>query len=102
MQVYVKIKNFFPTPKGGTADYKGLDREYITPGTQFLIEQENSYVFEYNSEVPNHPDIEIIDEEVYNAIKEEQLTNRPKHPVELMQEQIDALTLEILQLKGLV
>lgn len=99
---YVKLKNFIPKG-GGQADYKGLDLSLIIPGSQFYDEAENAYYFVYESEsgVTTHQDIVIIDESTYNQAKNS-LSSEYSDPIAELQAQQDALTLEILQLKGLV
>ena len=103
--VYVKVTNLFNGKMFGEVDYKGLDIQRIIPGTQLNMPEDDVICFEYDGEVPEHVDLQVLTEEEYEQQKQifsQKLNEKVNHPLEQMQAQIDQLTLEILTLKGLV
>lgn len=66
--MYYKINNFIM--EDGVCDYKSLDINKNIYGTQFINEIEN-YSILANSELKEHKDLEVLDEEVYFLLKKE-------------------------------
>lgn len=105
----------------GNMDYKGLDIMKFVPGKQRYNDPMNEAYLATSEDVSNIPQELIITEDQYNelvgAIPESQVTLTPeqaeigalKAEVETLKAEdtinkqtVDALTLEILQLKGMV
>lgn len=73
--MYIKISKLFNS--NGEADYKGLDIKNIKRGSQIYPEGENTAYFEYDGEVIEGNDIQIISLAIYDEHKT-RIANQPK------------------------
>lgn len=90
---YVRIENLFDVE--GRANYQGMDITQMVRGSQHV--KDGATVFAFEGEIPEG--IAEINEGEYLATVE---AWKPENPMDTMAAQIDALTLEILVLKGLM
>lgn len=81
----IRINNLYENGLDGRPDYKGLDLSKIQPGSQ--VYKDNSAVFEYNGDIPEHADLLVITEKEYSDLR----NALPKTEFEILKEKQDLM-----------
>ncbi|WCR29708.1 hypothetical protein L3476_13870 [Paenibacillus thiaminolyticus] len=84
-------------PNGGNCDYKGLDINKFVSGSQVYPRgTRDFYVITEQEDIPEHPDIQFVTEEEYEAAYEAE-RNRPREPgpIEKLQSENEELRKQI-------
>jgi len=94
----LKIFNWI-TPNG-TADYKGLDIELFTPGTQVYPDDSVCYIGTVEVDIPQHADIKVITQAEYDAVVES--IPSPIDPLQELKAENEAIKQSIAELTMLL